>query len=63
MLEVSPFMLNRYLSRSYKIIGPTVNTSPMSAGSHYTNDKKKRHLESFEDPAGQSIFFTLHQRD
>jgi hypothetical protein len=28
MVEVSPLILNGYLSRSYKIFGPTVNPSP-----------------------------------
>jgi hypothetical protein len=32
MTEVSPLILNVYLSRSYKIFGPTVNPSPHVSG-------------------------------
>jgi hypothetical protein len=32
MTEVSPLILNGYLSRSYKIFAPTVNPSPHVSG-------------------------------
>jgi len=63
MTEVSPLILNGYLSHSYKIFGPTVNPSRMSLELHQTNGENKRRLESGSDPAGHSIFSKTGSRN